>query len=82
MYLDALELSPADLAQKINEILQDENAYFDMFKWHNHYRFIDPLDSPDTNSICTLCRLLNTKNKYVTKVYDNIVKWFNERLDW
>lgn len=83
IYLDALELSPAELAQKINDILKDENSYYDMFKWHNHYRFIDPLDSPDTNSICTLCTLLNDKNKSnEIKVYDNIVKWFNERLDW
>lgn len=83
MYLDALELTPAELAQKINDILQNEHSYYDMFKWHNYYRFIDPFDSPETNSGCALCTLLNDENRDVgIKVYDNIVRWFNERLDW
>lgn len=83
IYLDAFELGPVDLASKINSLISDVNTYNNMFKWHGYYTYHDPRQSPDTNSICAFCDLLNNfKKKKPTTVYANIVKWFNERKDW
>lgn len=83
IYLDALELGPRNLAKKMNDIIENRKVYYDMFKWHNYYSFHSPYDNPDTNGICKLCKLLNDeKQRAETKVYENIVKWFNDRKDW
>lgn len=83
IYLNALELGPTKLAKKMNDIIENRKAYYDMFKWHNYYSFYYPYDNSDTNGICELCNLLNNKEQRAeTTKYENIVTWFNDRKDW
>lgn len=83
IYLDALELGPANLASKISDLIRDRKSYNDMFRWHNYYSYHNPLDEPNTSGICAFCALLNDeKRRNETTVYKNIVKWFNDRKDW
>lgn len=83
IYLNALELGPAKLALKINSLIQYQNYYYSMFKWHNYYVYFNPLEDPSASGICKLCALLNSKERRnEITVYKNIVKWFNDRKDW
>lgn len=83
IYLDALEMGPAKLAKTMNDIINDRRSYEDMFRWHGYYSYHDPSESPDTNTFCAFCAALNDKQRQnETKIYKNIVKWFNERKDW
>lgn len=83
IYLNALEMDPGKLAQEMIKLVKNTKAYENMFRWHNYYTYHDPRDSPDTNTFCAFCAILNDKQrKNEVKVYKNIVKWFNERKDW
>lgn len=83
IYLDGLELGPTKLGKVMHKIISHQKSYYDMFKWHKHYSFHNPLHSPDTNGVCQLCETLNNDDERVKlTVYENIVKWFNERRDW
>lgn len=83
IYLDALDLGPEKLAKTMNDIIKDPTAYQDMFRWHAYYTYHDPSEAPDTNTFCAFCAALNDNQRQnETKVYKNIVKWFNERKDW
>lgn len=83
IYLDALELGPERLARKMSDIIKKRSSYNDMFRWHNHYSYHNPLDDPETSGICAFCAALNDEQRRnQTTVYKNIVKWFNDRKDW
>lgn len=83
MYLDGLELGPKRLGKEMHKIISNTKSYYDMFKWHKHYSFHNPLHSSETNGVCELCAILNNDHeRHKITVYKNIVKWFNDRKDW
>lgn len=78
-YLDAKKLGPERLAKRMNEIIKDENAYHDFFKWHGYYSFHFTGEDHFHREICGLCELLNNKTRMKqTNIWHNIVQWWNE----
>lgn len=76
IYLDASKLTKKDLAQQIFSSINDKNMYYEYFKWHNHYRYEDPEETPETDPYCKLCEYIHKWNG--TKVVANLTYWWNE----
>lgn len=79
IYLDANVMQPEELARKMYDIIQDENKYYNFFKWRRYYSFHSPRDSGDSDEVCAFCALLNTKERMNRKsVYRSITRfWIN-----
>lgn len=83
MYLDALALGPEALAMEMNDVITYKNKYYDFFKWRRYYSFHDPGENADSDPLCTFCEFLNKRIEMnETKVYPDLVRWFNEKRDW
>lgn len=79
IYLNANILSPEKMAEKMNEIINDKNKYFEFFKWHDHYSFHSPVEDGFRREICGLCAYLN-KSRNQSGTLDNIASWWNVEL--
>lgn len=82
MYLDALAFGPEALAVKMNDVITHKQKYYDFFKWHRYYSFHDPGESADSDPLCRFCEFLNKRIEInETKVYPDIIRWFNEKKE-
>nr|XP_053607872.1 alpha-(1,3)-fucosyltransferase C-like isoform X3 [Plodia interpunctella]XP_053607873.1 alpha-(1,3)-fucosyltransferase C-like isoform X3 [Plodia interpunctella] len=78
MYLNALNLGPRKLAQKMIFLMQNPKEYADYFRWKNHYTFHNRDESVDTDGVCAFCKLLNDEKKFKEKsVINNFREWWN-----
>lgn len=77
IFLDANKLAPHQMAEKMIEIMNDINKYYQFFKWHEYYSFHSTNEDRFNREVCSLCAFLNN-NKDRTNVYENIVEWWNE----
>lgn len=78
VYLNALELGEERLAREMNRIINDQQRYYNFFKWHDNYNIYDPGDDDHRESVCALCAYLNNNaNRNNTQVYESITGWWN-----
>lgn len=79
IYLDGNILSEETLAEKINELIQDKQKYYDYFRWHQYYNYQFTAESGDTDPLCSFCAFLNDEsNRNKRRVYARFDKWWNE----
>lgn len=77
-YLNALALGPKKLAKTMNDIIANNNSYYDFFKWHRYYSLHAPVENADTDQVCNFCAYLNNVDLgQEKKVYENIVKYWS-----
>ncbi|XP_039750777.1 alpha-(1,3)-fucosyltransferase C-like [Pararge aegeria] len=77
-YLDAVKLGPQELAYKINEVINNHTAYYDFFRWRNHYAYGYNQD-PMRQDVCQLCATLNDKKKMSkVTIWQSFREWWNE----
>lgn len=77
-YLDAYVLGPVRLAKTMNDIINNNNRYYDFFRWHRYYSFHAPVENADTDEVCNFCAYLNDINgTQKTTVYENIDKFWS-----
>lgn len=82
IYFNALKIEPDQLAMEMNDMIRNRMSYYDMFRWHNYYKYHDPLSRPTTSGVCHLCAKLNDRRRKKEKtVYKNITKWFIDGKD-
>lgn len=77
IYLDSNILTPDRMAERMNELINDINKYYDLFKWHDHYSFSLTGETRYIREMCRLCTFLN-KNHNTVHVFENIAGWWNE----
>lgn len=77
IYLNANILEPYQMANKMIEIINDKNKYYEMFKWHSYYSFQFSGKDRYSAEICRLCAFLN-KSMNQTSTYKYIADWWNE----
>lgn len=79
IYLNGNLLSEDTLAEKMNEVIQDKQKYYDYFRWHQYYTYQFTAESGDTDPLCSFCALLNDESKRnQRRVYARFDKWWNE----
>lgn len=76
IYLDANVLTPDKMAEKMNEIINDNNKYYEFFKWHDHYSFHFSGEDRYSREVCRLCAFLNDNKKRIG-ILENIADWWN-----
>ncbi|CAH0757901.1 unnamed protein product [Diatraea saccharalis] len=77
-YLNARELGPKKLLERMNEIYNDKEKFYSFFKWRNHYRYEHSL----ARDVCDLCSALNDDTKMRPYTHRDLRKWWNgERWD-
>ncbi|XP_041969202.1 alpha-(1,3)-fucosyltransferase C-like [Aricia agestis] len=77
-YINAYNTTTESLAAKMFHLMSNRDAYFDNFRFRNHYFFskVEPLD------LCRLCETLNNPASLVQKVtYYNFRRWWNPSYD-
>lgn len=77
IYLDANIIPPYQMAQRMNDIINDKNKYYEFFKWHDYYSFHFSGEDRYRGEVCRLCAFLNySMNKSST--FEYIAEWWNE----
>lgn len=77
IYLQAINYELEELANIMNDTIYNKNKYYEFFKWHRYYTYVDPLESGNTDEMCAFCAFLNDKKlKYTRSVYTNISKFW------
>lgn len=78
MYLNGNVLGPQKLARIIRDAVQNEEKYYEFFKWHRYYTFYNPSDNADSDEVCAFCAILNEKNRTgETSVYTRITNFWH-----
>lgn len=81
IYLSAMNVSVEELAKKMVNIIRDKSAYYEFFKWHNHYSFHSEWDSVETDHYCRFCTALSDEEKFKeTSIYKDIGKWWSPHV--
>ncbi|XP_028027188.1 alpha-(1,3)-fucosyltransferase C-like [Bombyx mandarina] len=79
-YLNGRDLGAKELARQMIEIYEDKKKYKRFFKWHNHYSYHDVYESPESDSICKLCAIINNKTVFdKATVYEDFNSWWNPK---
>ncbi|XP_061382434.1 alpha-(1,3)-fucosyltransferase C-like [Danaus plexippus] len=73
-YLNALELGPHKLAQRMHELIHNPEAYFLYFKWKKYYSYHFPHEKSETDAYCNFCEFLNTHESMKKKT---VIEYFN-----
>ncbi|XP_045448873.1 alpha-(1,3)-fucosyltransferase C-like [Melitaea cinxia] len=78
IYLNARQLGPEKLAEKMNDLILNPDQYADYFRWKTHYSYHDRQESIETDDYCRFCSMLNDE-ELVKKVttYPNFREWWN-----
>lgn len=74
-YLDASTMPIPQLANLMNELINNKTKYASYFKWKNYYTYRMTDESPETDEYCQLCSMLNTRN--YTKISGDFTTWWN-----
>lgn len=78
IYLNALDLGPEKVAEKMVEIAEDKEKYYEYFKWKNHYTFHYMEESQQTDFHCLFCAAMNNEELMSrTTVMENFKDWWN-----
>lgn len=78
IYLNANNLTGAQLAKRMLEDIENKEKYYEYFKWHGHYSYHVATDSADTDPLCRFCAFLNDESTRLRgQVYARFVKWWN-----
>lgn len=78
IYLNAQEFGAQGLAKKMDDIIRDPQIYFNFFKWHGYYSFLNSDEDNYHDAICAFCALLNNKTRRDQRTaYKYITKWWN-----
>ncbi|XP_022831231.1 alpha-(1,3)-fucosyltransferase C-like [Spodoptera litura] len=81
MYLSAVDVPVKELAKKMANIILHKNAYYEFFKWHNHYSFHTDVDSVESDSYCRFCEAITNEEKLKeTSIYKDIGKWWSPHV--
>ncbi|CAK1589033.1 unnamed protein product [Parnassius mnemosyne] len=76
-YLDALKMSPRELADTMARLMQSPILYNSYFRWKNHYTYYD---SSTSDNVCALCAALNNDTLVEQQtVYKNFRTWWNPK---
>ncbi|XP_037872853.1 alpha-(1,3)-fucosyltransferase C-like isoform X4 [Bombyx mori] len=79
-YLNGRDLGAKELARQMIEIYEDKKKYKRFFKWHNHYSYHDVYESPESDSICKLCAIINNNTVFdKATVYEDFNSWWNPK---
>lgn len=79
IYINGNMLTESQVAQKINEAIQDKQKYYDYFRWHQYYTYQFTAESGDSDPLCAFCAFLNDEsNRNHRRVYAKFNKWWNE----
>lgn len=80
IYLDARELGSKKLAERMHEIINDREKYYNFFRWHNHYSFHQPEEDPETDIYCKFCEKMNDMD-FMTRstVLNHVREWWNPK---
>lgn len=77
-YLNAYVLGPKKLAKTMNDIIKNNDRYYDFFRWHRYYSLHEPVENADTDQVCNFCAYLNDEsNRQETNVYENIIEFWS-----
>lgn len=78
IYLNALELGAEKLAEKMVQIVEDKEQYYNYFKWMNHYTFHYMEESPETDFHCLFCAGMNDEDLMLRHtVIEHFKEWWN-----
>lgn len=77
IYLDANVMEPDKMAERMNEIIKDNNSYYEFFKWHEYYSYHFTGGDRYSGEVCRLCAFLNN-NKDQKSILEDIAGWWNE----
>ncbi|KAJ0177337.1 hypothetical protein K1T71_007346 [Dendrolimus kikuchii] len=80
IYLNARELGPQKLAERMHEIINDKEQYYNFFRWHKYYSFHQTEEDPETDIYCKFCEKMNDI-EYMRKstVLEHVRKWWNPK---
>ncbi|XP_050683577.1 alpha-(1,3)-fucosyltransferase C-like isoform X1 [Leptidea sinapis] len=78
IYLNARELGVKKLAEKMNELIENQEMYIEYFKWKNHYSYYRRFESIETDDYCRFCSILYDDELVKKKsTYENFKDWWN-----
>lgn len=79
IYLNGNFLTEEEIAEKINEAVQDKQKYYNYFRWHRYYTYQLMSDVGDKDPLCEFCAFLNNEAiRNQRRVYAGFTKWWNE----
>lgn len=79
IYINANKLTEKEVAEKMHEIIQDKQKYYDYFRWHQYYSYQLTAGSGDSDPLCAFCAFLNDEIISTNRrVYARFDKWWNE----
>ncbi|KAJ8728288.1 hypothetical protein PYW08_016673 [Mythimna loreyi] len=78
MYLNARTVPEKELVQKMVDIINNKEKYYDFFKWHNHYTYHNIDETPESDTYCNFCKKVNDPDfmNQIT-VRKDLVRWWN-----
>lgn len=80
IYLDARKTPIPKLAFMMVSLMGDKEAYYNYFKWHNHYSYHHVADSSESNPYCKFCALINDEKRFQNiSMYPNFTDWWNPK---
>lgn len=78
-YLNAKEIAPEKMANKMNEIIRDKQKYYDFFKFHRYYTYQATAESVDTDPLCAFCAFINDESRRNSRrTYTEFYKWWHK----
>lgn len=81
IYFDVTKFTEGELASKMNELIQDKEKYYDMFKWHDYYSYHSIAESGETDPLCAFCAFLNDDSRRIKRrVYARFTDWWNNLI--
>lgn len=81
IYIDATKFTEGELASKMNELIQDKEKYYNMFRWRDYYSYHLVAESGETDPLCAFCAFLNNDSTRIKRrVYARFTEWWNDLL--
>lgn len=81
IYFDVKNYTEEDLASKMNELIENKEKYYDMFRWRNYYSYHSVAESGETDPLCAFCAFLNDDSKRTQRrVYARFTEWWNDLI--
>lgn len=81
IYIDAKNFTEGELASKMNELIQDKEKYYNMFRWRDYYSYHLVAESGETDPLCAFCAFLNDESmRTKRRVYARFTEWWNNLI--
>lgn len=79
IYLNANFLTEEQLAERINEAVQDKQKYYNYYRWRRYYTYDFIADVGESDPLCQFCALLNDEaSRNQRRVYAGFTSWWND----